>query len=249
MDCSTNDIGEIVVRPCRLCGFTPMNVPILVGMICTAPTMRNTIMWNWINQTYNAGMNYGNKNNTSPYTNADLAKGYTAAVTSALSVAGGLRYLTRGLAKGATGSKLILLNGFIGAFASSCAGFCNSYFMRQVELKKGIMCYSDKELTKEVGLSTKCAEKAVFETCYSRSILSWMCIGTPTAFILGAKALGLTPQGAIAKNLLEFVAVAIGLQYGLPVSIAIFPPIAELPGNAIEPEYQQHETVYFSKGL
>jgi len=48
-DCSCNDIGEIVVRPCRLCGFTPMNVPILIGMICTAPTMRNTIMWNWIN--------------------------------------------------------------------------------------------------------------------------------------------------------------------------------------------------------
>ena len=249
IDTSCNDIGEIVFRPCRLCGFTPMNVPILIGMICTAPTMRNTIMWNWINQTYNAGMNFGNKNNTSPYTNTDLMKGYVAAVTSALSVASGMRYLSSGLAKGAKGSRLLMINGMIGCIASACAGYCNAFFMRQCEMQKGIKCYKDEHLTHELGFSLKCAESAVYQTCFTRSCLSFMCIGTPTLILLAVKKMGASPKSALGKNALEVLAVAIGLQYGLPVSVSIFPHISDLPGKDIEPEYHQYEKVYFSKGL
>lgn len=64
-----NDKDEIVPKPFRLSGFLPTNVPILLGMVVAPPTMFNTIMLHWVNQSYNAGLNYGNKNSSTNYTN------------------------------------------------------------------------------------------------------------------------------------------------------------------------------------
>jgi len=41
----------------------------------------------WINQTYNAAMNYGNRNVSSTLTTHDLAKGYGGAVAVSVSIA------------------------------------------------------------------------------------------------------------------------------------------------------------------
>ena len=45
MNSSTNDKGELVFTPFRMCGFVPVNIPILMGIVCSAPTMRNTIFF------------------------------------------------------------------------------------------------------------------------------------------------------------------------------------------------------------
>ena len=63
------DTGKIISWPMRLSSFVPINMPIAFGMIITAPTPFNTILWQWINQTYNAALNYGNRNASSNYTN------------------------------------------------------------------------------------------------------------------------------------------------------------------------------------
>jgi hypothetical protein len=71
----------------RMCAFVPVNVPILFGMLISPPTTFNTIFWQWFNQSFNAGLNYGNRNASSKYTNHDLMLGYTAAVGSSVSMA------------------------------------------------------------------------------------------------------------------------------------------------------------------
>jgi hypothetical protein len=129
-----------------MCGFVPVNVPILCGMILAAPTMRNTIFFQWLNQSYNAGLNFGNKNSTCTYTNQELGLGYLAAVSSAITVGVGFRLLTSGLTKTATGKKLLILNTLVGASASAAANFCNTTFMRKAEVDKGILVYNDEEL-------------------------------------------------------------------------------------------------------
>jgi len=63
------DIGKILPWAMRLSSFVPINMPIAFGMIITAPTPFNTVLWQWINQTYNAALNYGNRNASSNYTN------------------------------------------------------------------------------------------------------------------------------------------------------------------------------------
>jgi len=49
MNSSANDIGELVFRPFRMCGFVPMNVPLLVGILFSPPTMKHTFFWQWLN--------------------------------------------------------------------------------------------------------------------------------------------------------------------------------------------------------
>tara|TARA_B110001450_G_C17584655_1_gene466444 strand:- start:402 stop:1115 length:714 start_codon:yes stop_codon:yes gene_type:complete len=153
MNASTNDTGQLVFKPFRMCGFVPVNIPILCGIVLSKPTMLNTIFFQWLNQSYNAGLNFGNKNSTCEYTDAELFKGYVAAVGSSLSVAITLRKLTAGVTKTATGKKLLLLNTLVGGTAGACASFCNTYFMRMAETEKGIDVFADEELTKKAGVS------------------------------------------------------------------------------------------------
>jgi hypothetical protein len=46
---STNDLGELVLKPFRMCGFVPVNIPILCGIVLASPTMFNTILFQWLN--------------------------------------------------------------------------------------------------------------------------------------------------------------------------------------------------------
>ena len=45
MNSSTNDVGKVVFKPFRMCGFVPVNIPILCGMLLAPPTMKNTIFF------------------------------------------------------------------------------------------------------------------------------------------------------------------------------------------------------------
>lgn len=64
------DTQEVIPFYMKLSGFVPFNVPLL--MLCLF--VRNqTPLFNvgvqWLNQTYNAAMNYGNRNASSKLTN------------------------------------------------------------------------------------------------------------------------------------------------------------------------------------
>ena len=45
MNSSTNDRGELVFRLFRMCGFVPVNLPILFGIVFSKPTNFNTIFF------------------------------------------------------------------------------------------------------------------------------------------------------------------------------------------------------------
>jgi len=111
-----------------------MNIPICFGFIIAAPTPFNTIFWQWINQTYNAWLNYGNRNASSNYTTKDIALSYIAACSSSIIVGLGIRKLLEKRSNSATGAKLILLNSVSSFFACASAGFINAWCMRQTEM-------------------------------------------------------------------------------------------------------------------
>ena len=60
--CVHPDTNEPIPYPMRISAFVPANMPIMAGIILTPPTPMNSLFWQWLNQTYNAGLNYGNKN-------------------------------------------------------------------------------------------------------------------------------------------------------------------------------------------
>ncbi len=132
------DTGEFIPWVMRVSSFLPCNIPIAFGFIIAKPTPFNTIFVNWVNQTYNALMNYGNRNATSLYTTNDIIKSYLVATSSSIAVALAIRRILSGLSKNATGAKQIVLNAVVGFCACSSAGYLNSFIMRNTELEKGI---------------------------------------------------------------------------------------------------------------
>ena len=136
----------------RMSSFISINLPISYLMIVVAPTPVNTILGQWVNQTYNAMVNYGNRNASSVYTAADIGKSYTCAVSSSIIVALAIRKLVAIKFGHVGGAKQILLNSVSAFFAVSTAGFLNAYLMRQTELTSGINIF-DPENHQNLGRS------------------------------------------------------------------------------------------------
>ena len=81
------DTEKPILWPSRVSAFIPVNIPITAALLMTSPTPFNIVFWQWVNQTYNAGLNYGNRNATSSQTNTDLALAYAIACGVSIGIA------------------------------------------------------------------------------------------------------------------------------------------------------------------
>ena len=104
-------------------------------------------------------------------------------MTSSMVVSLGVRKLSAPMTKGATGKKLLFLNFLVGASGSMAANFINCLCMRYPEIDRGLTVYSDNKLTQPVGISKICASSAVYETAYSRIIMSFLCLVFPVIIV------------------------------------------------------------------
>ena len=114
----------------------------------------------WVNQTYNAGMNYGNRNASSKYTNADLFRGYAGAVAVSVSIALFTRTIFAKQLRSMKGAKLTVFNAFLNYVAGASAGASNLVLMRYKELEQGITVHNEKG-DKEYGKSKAAGKKAI----------------------------------------------------------------------------------------
>lgn len=139
------DTNEIIPFYMRLSGFVAFNTPLV--LLCLF-TRNQTPLFNtgmqWVNQTYNAGMNYGNRNASSTLSVNDLAKGYCGAVAVSCSVAMVSRTMLANQISALKGPKLIIANAALNYFAAAFAGAANLVMMRQKELKDGINVKDEK---------------------------------------------------------------------------------------------------------
>lgn len=223
----------------RMCSFVPTNVPILFGMLLSRPTTINTIFWQWFNQSYNAGLNYGNRNASSPYTNKDLAVGYSLAVGSSVVVALILRNIFSKFTMGLTGSKLILINSLVASIASATAGFLNAVCMRKVEMDNGIDFYADENMTEKLGTSKKCAKQAILETGFSRVFLSISCLMSPAVIFYGVDIMKKTPKGKGTRLAFDVSVFLFSLMISLPASVALFPQTGSLKTKNIDEDLKE----------
>lgn len=91
-----------------------------------------------MNQTYNAGMNYGNRNASSQYTAKDMGVGYLGAVFVSVSIALYTRRVFASQLAKLSGANLNVANAFLAFLAGSMAGMMNMMLMRFKELREGI---------------------------------------------------------------------------------------------------------------
>ena len=82
------DTNEIIPFYMRLSGFVVFNVPLASAMLfMPGQTASMNAFLQWVNQTYNSGLNYGNRNASTLYTSVDLLAGYAGAVVASMGIA------------------------------------------------------------------------------------------------------------------------------------------------------------------
>lgn len=111
----------------------------MAGMTLTAPTPVNSLLWQGINQTYMAALNFGNKSASKEQGISENLKNYGITLVSALSMVYLLRRGTAPLIKRYEGSLTgqIINNGVTGLTVAASSAL-NLYLTRRSELDDGI---------------------------------------------------------------------------------------------------------------
>uniref|UniRef100_A0A3Q2NTR5 Sideroflexin 5b n=1 Tax=Fundulus heteroclitus TaxID=8078 RepID=A0A3Q2NTR5_FUNHE len=102
------DTGEKIFMPFRMSGYVPFGTPIVIGLLLPNQTVMSTIIWQWLNQSHNACVNYANRNATKPTPTSKFLQGYVGAVTSAVSIAVGLNVLIQKANKLSPSTRMII---------------------------------------------------------------------------------------------------------------------------------------------
>lgn len=243
------DTGEKVFMPFRMSGFVPFGTPFVVGMLLPNPTIPKTIIWQWLNQSHNACVNYANRNASKPTPIHRFLIGYFGAVSSAVSIAVGLSIFIK-RANHFTPATKLLIQRFVPFPAVATASTCNVVLMRNNELSEGVEVFDSKNTV--VGTSIVAAKKALFETAITRMFLPAPILLIPPivmSFLEKMRFLKKYPKMHLPCN-----AAVCTLSFGcaLPVAIALFPQLCKIPVTDLEPEIRKstkEDYLYCNKGL
>jgi hypothetical protein len=123
-----------------MAAFVPANVPICAGMILTAPTVFNTVLWQAVNQSLNAGFNYSNRSGSDSGAR-DLAIGYASAVAVSCGVAVGLGQMVKRAVGLSPGTRAVV-QGTVPFIAVASAGVANMLLMRRKEAFDGVKVFT-----------------------------------------------------------------------------------------------------------
>ena len=216
------DTQQVIPFYMRMSGFVVFNVPLVFAVLFVKnQTPAFNAAMQLANQTYNAGMNYGNRNASSTYTLKDLGRGYCGAVATSVGIVLAARTLLAKKIATLRGPRLILMNALLNYFAGASAGAANLALMRSKELKEGITV-QNKEGTVDYGKSVKAGRKAIMETALSRFVLPLPVLFFPAVANSLLHKLRIMPKGNVQAKFVELMLVSISLSLALPMSIALF---------------------------
>merc|ERR1712107_946059 len=133
-----------------------------MGMLTFYRTNPAIFFWQWVNQSFNAIVNYTNRSGKSDIPESLLVKSYLGATTCAVAVAVGLNKAT---------ARLPPLVGRLVPFAAVAAGNAvNIPMMRSSELMNGLDVYD--ESGQVIGQSQAAAKSAIAQVVASRIIMA-----------------------------------------------------------------------------
>ncbi|XP_068182124.1 sideroflexin-5b isoform X1 [Antennarius striatus] len=243
------DTGEKIFMPFRMSGYVPFGTPIVIGLLLPNQTVLSTIIWQWLNQSHNACVNYANRNATKPTPTSKFLQGYVGAVTSAVSIAVGLNVLIQKANKLSPATRMIIQR-FVPFPAVACANICNVGLMRHNELSEGVDVLDNNGNV--VGSSKIAARHAIMETAFTRVVLPMPIFVLPPIIMSYLERLRfLQSNRRLMLPIHSFVClVTFGLS--LPVAISLFPQMSQIEASRLEPEIAMAtdcKIVTYNKGL
>ncbi|KQK85074.1 Sideroflexin-1 [Amazona aestiva] len=254
------DTGEKMILIGRMSAQVPMNMTITGCMMTFYRTTPAVLFWQWINQSFNAVVNYTNRSGDAPITVSQLGTAYVSATTGAVATALGLNALTKHVSP--------LIGRFVPFAAVAAANCINIPLMRQREIKFGIPVMDENG--NRLGDSSKAAQQAIAQVVISRILMAAPGMAIPPFIMntLEKKAflkrypwmsapiqVGL--HGIDAFDTTWEIKDFISLVFATPLCCALFPQKSSMSVTRLEPELQakiqknspEVERVYFNKGL
>ena len=243
--------GEKLFLPGRMSFQVPGNMVITGCMMTFYKSTPAVVFWQFANQSFNAIVNYTNRNASAGVTNEQLGTAYVAATSASVLTALGFNKIIA--------SSPALSGGIIGRFvpllAVAAANFVNIPLMRQQELKKGITV--ETEDGQYAGLSSNAAMSAIQQVVPSR-----VGMAAPAMFIPPVIMSRLEKTATFIKNpwlKAPFTVLITGmcLTFSTPLCCALFPQKAAISLAELEPALQDtvkakfpgQSTFYFNQGL
>ncbi|XP_051883667.1 sideroflexin-2 isoform X4 [Pristis pectinata] len=242
------DSGERMNLIGRMSFQVPGGMAITGFMLQFYRTVPAVVFWQWVNQSFNALVNYTNRNAASPISATQIGVAYLTATSTALATAVGLNLYTKKAPP--------LLARWVPFVAVAAANCVNIPMMRQQEIISGIAVTDENE--NKLGESRIAAVKGITQVVISRVTMA-----APGMIILPIlmEKLEKYPFMQRIKFLhapLQVMLVGCFLIFMVPAACSLFPQRCCMATSKLEPELRDSITtkygdkvkyVYFNKGL
>ncbi|KAK8725579.1 hypothetical protein OTU49_010629 [Cherax quadricarinatus] len=232
----------------RMSAQVPMNMTITGCMLTFYKTTPAVVFWQWINQSFNAIVNYTNRSGDSPISVKQLGTSYVLATGGALVTALGLNSLVKSMPP---------LIGRLVPFSAVAAANCvNIPLMRMKEWREMGVVLLDQD-NNIMGNSKKAARQGVAMVTLSRILMAVpSCVLPPIVMNILEKRGTLRRMPWISAPL-QVIMCGVCLTFATPACCALFPQKSSIAVSSLEPEVQDKirqlpnapETVYYNKGL
>ncbi|XP_037083164.1 sideroflexin-2-like [Pollicipes pollicipes] len=248
------DTGDLQNVVGRMSFQVPGGMVLIGGMITFYRSTTAVVFWQWANQSFNAFVNFTNRNAKSPLTPTQLGVAYVSATSCALGTALGLKRVLAGRAS-------TFVQRFVPLVAVVAANCVNIPLMRQGELLHGVPTFDAKG--EEACVSRAAAVKGIAQVTLSRNV-----IVSPSMLLLPVLMSRLDRVAWYARRTRLHAPAQIALSgavlmFMVPVGCALFPQTCVIGTDAVrrlEPAVWQElvrryqpqpppDTVQFNKGL
>ncbi|ETV66042.1 hypothetical protein, variant [Aphanomyces astaci] len=227
--------GEKLPVLFRMPAFVPVNIPICSGMILAPPTLFNTVFWQWINQSYNAGFNYANRNASGVDDTSAIAKAYASAVAISCATSVGLGKAVERASFLAPTVRSVLSK-TVPFVAVAAAGAGNAVFMRLSELTDGIDILDDEGVPR--GRSQEAGKQSLTQVALTRVALPVPILLFPPFILEAVKKANALPKNRFGRVFTEIGIVTLCIWGAFPAAIALFPQYGSIPASQVEPQFQ-----------
>lgn len=240
----------------------------LIVVAAAAGTGPAQLAWQFVNQSYNAGFNYANRNASVPLDLKSMGVSFGIATSTAMGMAWGLGKVVSRLQASVGGGGegrpmplgVKLLSRGLPWLAVASAGSANALAMRYREGIDGITVFDAEG--NPAGTSVAAGRACLAQVALTRVALPIPILLLPP-FILDAARASASLGPAMARSTavrmgVELSLIGVTLQLGLPIAVALFPQRGSISASELEPEFRgrvdpatgkEIGTFYYNKGI
>ncbi|RZF43792.1 hypothetical protein LSTR_LSTR006333 [Laodelphax striatellus] len=241
------DTGEKMFVLGRMSAQVPCNMIINAGMMTFYKTNIGVIFWQWMNQSFNALVNYTNRSGDTEININEVGMSYLLATTGALATA-----LT--LNKQVKNAPPLIgrLVPFTAVAASNCV---NIPFMRRKEITDGVPVFDANN--NRIGLSKVAAREGIAQVVFSRVMMAVPPLVIPPIIMNVLEKRGVFARNPKLPGPINLALCGLLGTFATPMCCAIFSQRAAIPVSRLEKSLQEAAkkidpkttTAYYNKGL